>query len=77
MRTRFDTEQIASFEKDGFCSFDTELQPRDVEQLRDILTRLHNENVGFKEGALFDAMGVDDGDAPKWYCVAKMAKNSA
>ncbi len=65
MRTSFDTEQIASFEKDGFCSFDTELQPRDVEQLRDILTRLHNENVGFKEGALFDAMGVDDGDAPK------------
>jgi Phytanoyl-CoA dioxygenase (PhyH) len=65
MLTCFDTEQIAQFKRDGFYSFDTELQPRDVEQLRDTLIRLHNENVGFKEGALFDAMGVDDGTGPK------------
>ena len=32
--------------------------------MRETLARLHNENVGFEEGALYDALGVDDGSEP-------------
>jgi len=65
MLMRFDAGKIAQFERDGFLVFDTELPQRDLDQVRAILMRLHNQNVGFKEGALFDAMGVDDGQLPR------------
>ncbi|WP_428486249.1 phytanoyl-CoA dioxygenase family protein [Rhodopila sp.] len=62
---RLDAEKIRRFENEGFLSFETGLSPRQVDEMRGILTRLHNENIGFNEGALFDAMGVDDGAEPK------------
>lgn len=61
---RLDQSMIERFREDGFLSFETGLTEADVAGLRTILTTLHNENMGFEEGALFDATGVDDGSAP-------------
>jgi hypothetical protein len=60
-----DPEKVDRFERDGFLAFDTGLSQRQVAQIRETLLRLHNKNAGFHEGALFDAMGVDDGKGPK------------
>jgi hypothetical protein len=61
---RLDAGMVDQFRQDGFLAFDTGLASGDVAALRRTLVGLHNENVGFEEGALFDAMGVDDGSAP-------------
>lgn len=64
MMNRLDPTMIERFREDGFLAFDTGLPARDIAALRDTLAGLHAGNVGFEEGALFDAMGVDDGSAP-------------
>lgn len=64
MTIRLDQTAIERFREDGFLSFDTGLSASDIYHLRQILAGLHNDNVGFEEGALFDAMGIDDGSAP-------------
>jgi hypothetical protein len=61
---RLDREMIARFREDGFLAFDTGLPLEAVAALRETLTGLHAERVGFEEGALFDAMGPDDGSGP-------------
>jgi hypothetical protein len=61
---RLDTAMIAQFRRDGFLAFDSGIPAHDIMALRGTLAGLHNENVGFEEGALFDAMGVDDGSGP-------------
>ena len=61
---RLDAGMVDRFRQDGFLAFDTGLPSGDVAGLRRILVSLHAENVGFEEGALFDAMGVDDGSSP-------------
>ncbi len=59
-----DQAMIQRFREDGFLCFDTGLSAPEIATLRATLSTLHTDNVGFKEGALFDAMGVDDGSAP-------------
>jgi ectoine hydroxylase-related dioxygenase (phytanoyl-CoA dioxygenase family) len=59
-----DPRLIERFREDGFLAFDTGLPAHDIMAIREVLTGLHNDNVGFEEGALFDALGVDDGSAP-------------
>lgn len=67
MLTRFDAEKVKQFRDDGFVAFDTGIPGPDLGQIREILMHLHNENIGFKEGALFDATGADDGSsAPRF-----------
>jgi Phytanoyl-CoA dioxygenase (PhyH) len=61
---RLTASMVERFREDGFLAFDTGLSPGDLAALRATLVGLHRENVGFEEGALFDAMGVDDGSAP-------------
>jgi hypothetical protein len=61
---RLNADLIERFREDGFLAFDTGLPQRDIMALRETLTSLHDENIGFEEGASFDAMGVDDGSAP-------------
>ncbi|MDB5402985.1 MAG: hypothetical protein JWQ55_5003 [Rhodopila sp.] len=61
---RLDTAMIERFRQDGFLAFDSGISPHDIAALRRTLARLHDDKVGFEEGALFDAMGVDDGSAP-------------
>lgn len=61
---RLDPQMIQRFREDGFLAFDTGIPSRDVAALRETLKNLHSGNVGFEEGALFDAMGIDDGSAP-------------
>ena len=64
MIKRLDPDMLERFSRDGFLAFDTDIPPSDITALRNILADLHSNNVGFEEGALFDAMGVDDGSAP-------------
>jgi hypothetical protein len=59
-----DAEMIERLREDGFLAFDTGLPARDIAALRDTLRRLHEQQVGFEEGALYDATGPDDGTAP-------------
>jgi hypothetical protein len=54
---------IAAFHRDGFIAVDQIASAADVEKLKAILLRLHQTNVGFSEGAQFDAVGPD-GDDP-------------
>ncbi|WP_428489937.1 phytanoyl-CoA dioxygenase family protein [Rhodopila sp.] len=61
---RLDAAMVDRFRADGFLPFDTGLPAGDVAALRRTLMGLHSKKVGFEEGALFDAMGVDDGSAP-------------
>jgi ectoine hydroxylase-related dioxygenase (phytanoyl-CoA dioxygenase family) len=61
---RLDARMIRRFREDGFLMFDTGLSMQDLVALRQTLIRLHAENIGFEEGALFDATGIDDGSAP-------------
>jgi hypothetical protein len=61
---RLDADKIRRFREDGFLVFDTGLSSEAVSDLRKTLARLHHDNVGFKEGALYDALGVDDGSEP-------------
>jgi hypothetical protein len=60
---RLDTHRIERFREDGFLAFDSGISAPDIAELRTILANLHRDNVGFEEGALFDALGVDDGAA--------------
>ncbi len=64
MLLRLDAGQIKRFKADGFLPFETGMRPEDIAKLRATLVGLHGNNVGFKEGALFDAMGVEDGSGP-------------
>jgi hypothetical protein len=61
---RLDPAMVDRFRQDGFLPFDTRLPADAIAALRDTLVRLHDTKAGFKEGALFDAMGVDDGSEP-------------
>jgi len=61
---RLDERAIERFHEDGFLAFDTGLPSADLATLRATLTTLHQEKVGFEEGALFDAIGADDGSTP-------------
>jgi hypothetical protein len=61
---RLDATMIERFREDGFLAFDTGLSAETVAALRNTLLGLHNAGTGFDEGALFDAMGVDDGSEP-------------
>jgi hypothetical protein len=64
MMIRLDSDMIERFRKDGFLAFDTGLPNNAIAALRERLTSLHTAKVGFEEGALFDAMGIDDGSTP-------------
>jgi hypothetical protein len=62
--TRLDASMIERWRRHGFVAVDTGLPASDIAALRDTLARLHDAKVGFTEGALFDATGVDDGSEP-------------
>jgi hypothetical protein len=61
---RLDEKMINRFHEDGFLAFDTGLSTHTIATLRETLTSLHDAKAGFEEGALFDALGVDDGSEP-------------
>ena len=54
---RLDSGMVDRFRRDGFLPFDTGLPASEIAALRRTLAGLHAENVGFKEGALFDGRG--------------------
>lgn len=55
---------VERFREEGFLAFDTGLPGETIRAIQETLVRLHTGKVGFAEGALFDAMGVDDGTEP-------------
>jgi hypothetical protein len=57
--------ELDQFSADGFLPFDTRISAAEIESLRRTLLTLHETNAGFAEGALFDAIGVDDGQEPR------------
>lgn len=65
MRESLDLEALSSFHKDGFVAFDPQIPAEEIALIRSTLMALHESGTGFKEGALFDAIGVDDGMEPR------------
>ena len=61
---RLEDSMVRRFQQEGFLAFDTGIAACDINALRKTLAELHDDKVGFEEGALFDAMGVDDGSTP-------------
>ena len=57
--TILDEQAIATFRRDGFIKIDSLIAPSEVARIKAILLRLHEQNVGFKEGAQFDAVAPD------------------
>ncbi len=62
--TRLDATMINRFRADGFLVIDPGLSSTTLATLRETLSGLHDTKAGYAEGALFDAMGVDDGSEP-------------
>ncbi len=56
-------EQIAEFHERGFLSIPNISPPEEVALLRGILGRLFEQKAGWAEGAQFDMVTHDDGDA--------------
>lgn len=52
---------IEAYDRDGYAVIDRLVGEEEVERIRTILTHMHKTNVGFKEGAQFDA-AAPDGD---------------
>lgn len=65
MREALDPTQIDRYKKDGFLPFFPAVPAAELRMIRSTLADLHARNVGFKEGALFDAISVDDGTEPR------------
>lgn len=57
-------QERATFHRDGFLPFDTGLPETELQSIRRTLLQLHERKAGYREGALFDAAGPDDGSAP-------------
>jgi Phytanoyl-CoA dioxygenase (PhyH) len=56
--------EFETLARDGFLTIDTGLPETEIDGIRAKLSALHARNAGFHEGALFDAVGVDDGSEP-------------
>ena len=57
-------QQLDSFNKNGFLVIENFTTPEEVNQLREIYTRLFSERVGWDSGSQFDLAGTDDDDQP-------------
>ena len=61
---RLSPGMVARYRAEGFLVFDPDLPPAEISAIRRALLTLHQRKAGFREGAQFDALGVDDGDTP-------------
>jgi ectoine hydroxylase-related dioxygenase (phytanoyl-CoA dioxygenase family) len=59
-------EALAAYERDGFLVIAELIPPEETTRLRSTLSSLHEQKIGFKEGALFDAVGLDDGSEQRF-----------
>jgi ectoine hydroxylase-related dioxygenase (phytanoyl-CoA dioxygenase family) len=57
--------QIEHFNRDGFLSIREFASKPEVEAIRRTLLSLYDGNIGFNEGAQFDALGADEVGSPK------------
>jgi hypothetical protein len=60
-----DDHSLEEFQRNGFVAYDPQLPASEIEMIRRTLMSLHDNGTGFKEGALFDAIGVDNGKEPR------------
>jgi ectoine hydroxylase-related dioxygenase (phytanoyl-CoA dioxygenase family) len=59
MAYKLTAETLAEFRRDGFVVIDDLIPATEIARLRSILMKLHENNVGFEEGAQFDAIGPE------------------
>lgn len=59
-------QELAKFRRDGFVAIDRLLPAPEIERLHGTLSELRQRHIGFEEGALFDAVGLDDGSEPRF-----------
>ena len=52
---------LDAYKRDGFIVIPQLISPEEADLLRSVLLNLHDNMIGFKEGAQFDAVGLDDG----------------
>jgi ectoine hydroxylase-related dioxygenase (phytanoyl-CoA dioxygenase family) len=50
---------VAAFDRNGFIAVDDVISPAEIVLIRNTLIRLHRNNVGFSEGANFDAVAAE------------------
>jgi ectoine hydroxylase-related dioxygenase (phytanoyl-CoA dioxygenase family) len=65
MSRLLDPSEIHRFHDQGFLPFSLSIPESDIRAIRDTLVTLHGNNTGFEEGALYDAIGPDDGTGPR------------
>jgi ectoine hydroxylase-related dioxygenase (phytanoyl-CoA dioxygenase family) len=58
---RITDEALAAYRRDGYTVIDHLIPALETARLGEILLNLHEKRIGFDEGALFDAEGLDDG----------------
>jgi hypothetical protein len=58
-------DEVDRFESEGFLAFDPHVPASEIALIRDVLMTLHDNNTGYKEGALFDAIDAEDGNGPR------------
>ena len=56
---KLDDDGVANFHQEGFIAVDGIVDAVEIEKLTKIILQLHEKNVGFSEGAQFDAAGAD------------------
>jgi hypothetical protein len=54
-----DAPAIAAFRRDGWIAIEQFVPDQEVAQIHRLLLKLYDDNVGFEEGAQFDAAGQD------------------
>ena len=57
------SNQTEQFARDGFVSVNSACSPQEVQEIRTILADMFARKVGVKEGAQFDVLRPDSGDA--------------
>jgi len=59
-------EALAAYQRDGFVAIAELIPPEETARLRATLLHLHEKKIGFDKGALFDAVGLDDGSEQRF-----------
>lgn len=57
---QLDDSVLAAFERDGFATIEHLVSPVEVASLYSTLMALHETNIGYNEGAQFDAVSIED-----------------
>jgi hypothetical protein len=77
MPYKLSEQELTAFRNDGFVAINRLIPDHEIARLHGLLLELHQRQVGFKEGALFDAVGLDDGIEPPRFPQIMMPRSFA